>query len=122
VQIVRQHFWLLLAIQEAKLSLKRFRQMLFGEPTKGRAASVSSAPSTEAEKSERNAALARPIVMSDALAANAADECRLIRCHCLAHGQRKFRLLAEVFPDECARVMAVLKRCSSTTSRRKRHS
>jgi transposase len=55
VQIVRLHFWLLLAIQETKLSLKRFRQMLFGEPAKGRTASVSSAPSTEAEKDERNA-------------------------------------------------------------------
>lgn len=55
VQIIRLHLWPLLAIQEAKLSLKRFRQMLFGEPTKGRAASVSSAPSTEAEKDERNA-------------------------------------------------------------------
>lgn len=55
VRIVRLHFWLLLAIQETKLSLKRFRQMFFGEPAKGRAASVSSAPSTETEKSERNA-------------------------------------------------------------------
>ena len=54
VQIVRLHFWLLPAIQEAKLSLKRFRQMLFGESTTGRAASVSSAPSREAEKSQPN--------------------------------------------------------------------
>lgn len=37
VQIIRLNFWLLLAIQEAKMSLKRFRQMLFGEPTKGSA-------------------------------------------------------------------------------------
>ena len=38
--------------------------------------------------------------MSDALSANAADEAALIRCHCLAHGRRKFSELAEVFPAE----------------------
>ena len=43
----------------------------------------------------------KPLVMSDALASNAAEEQRLIRCHCLAHGQRKFRELEEVFPQEC---------------------
>jgi hypothetical protein len=47
--------------------------------------------------------------MSDALTSNEADETALIRCHCLAHGQRKFRVLAEVFPDECAKVMSVFK-------------
>src|SRR5919199_2562627 len=36
----------------------------------------------------------KPIVMSDALAANTADEAALIRCHCLAHGRRKFSELA----------------------------
>jgi transposase len=59
--------------------------------------------------SKRDLGLARPIVMFDALTANEADETALIRCHCLAHGQRKFRLLVDVFPDECARVMAVFK-------------
>jgi transposase len=42
----------------------------------------------------------KPLVMSDALASNAAEEHKLIRCHCLAHGQRKFRELEEVFPRE----------------------
>jgi transposase len=44
-QIIRLHFWLLLAIQEAKLSLKRFRTMLFGEPAKSREPLASDAPS-----------------------------------------------------------------------------
>lgn len=51
----------------------------------------------------------KPLVMSDALASNAADERRLIRCHCLAHGQRKFRELEEVFPAESAVVTHALK-------------
>jgi transposase len=47
--------------------------------------------------------------MSDALAANAtAEEEALIRCHCLAHGHRTFRELADVFPAECAVVIAAL--------------
>jgi hypothetical protein len=40
--------------------------------------------------------------MSDALASHeVAAESRLIRCPCLAHGRRKFRDLAAVFPPEC---------------------
>src|SRR5712691_1948598 len=31
VQVLRLHFWLLFALQEAKLSLKRLRTLLFGE-------------------------------------------------------------------------------------------
>jgi hypothetical protein len=54
----------------------------------------------------------KPIVMSDALAANDADEGALIRCHCLAHGRRKFTELEEVFPDECAVVIEALKQVS----------
>ncbi|MDQ2696728.1 MAG: IS66 family transposase [Pseudomonadota bacterium] len=47
-----------------------------------------------------------PIVMSDALAANhLADETALIRSHCLAHGQRQFVALEELFPQPCARVL-----------------
>jgi transposase len=44
-QIIRLHFWLMLAIQEAKLSLKRFRTMLFGESAKRRATPASDTPS-----------------------------------------------------------------------------
>ncbi len=51
----------------------------------------------------------KPLVMSDALAANTADEAALIRCHCLAHGRRKFSELEEVFPEECAVVIEALK-------------
>jgi len=37
-----------------------------------------------------------------------ADESRLIRCHCLAHGRRKFSDLEDVFPQECQGVLQVL--------------
>ncbi len=50
-----------------------------------------------------------PFVMSDALTSNAADEATLIRCHCLAHGRRKFSDLEDVFPQECQVVIEVLK-------------
>ena len=50
-----------------------------------------------------------PLVMSDALASNHAAETSLIRCHCLAHGRRKFRELDEVFPVESAVVVDALK-------------
>jgi hypothetical protein len=51
----------------------------------------------------------KPLVMSDALASNTADEGALIRCHCLAHGRRKFTELEEAFPAECAVVIGALK-------------
>jgi len=51
----------------------------------------------------------KPLVMSDALASNNAQEAGLIRCHCLAHGRRKFSELAEVFPVESAVVTEALK-------------
>src|SRR5262245_22759655 len=45
----------------------------------------------------REAQRDKPLVMSDALASNAGDEQALIRCHCLAHGARECRELAESF-------------------------
>jgi hypothetical protein len=58
---------------------------------------------------KRAAGLAKPLAMSDALTSNAvADESRLIRCHCLAHGRRKFSDLEDVFPQECQVVLQVL--------------
>jgi hypothetical protein len=51
----------------------------------------------------------KPLVMSDALPSNSAAEDALIRCHCLAHGRRKFSELEEVFPAESAVVMNALK-------------
>jgi hypothetical protein len=58
---------------------------------------------------KREAALAKPLVMSDALASNAvADETAVIRCHCLAHGRRKFSDLEEAFPHECQVVLDVI--------------
>ena len=47
--------------------------------------------------------------MSDALVSNEADEATLIRCHCLAHGRRKFSELEDVFPDECTVVLEALR-------------
>ncbi|MGH8581728.1 MAG: IS66 family transposase, partial [Gammaproteobacteria bacterium] len=47
--------------------------------------------------------------MSDALASNSAEEKRLIRCHCLAHGRRKFSELDDVFPVESTVVTEALK-------------
>jgi transposase len=51
----------------------------------------------------------KPVVMSDALSSNNAEEAGLIRCHCLAHGRRKFSDLAEDFPAESAVVVNALK-------------
>jgi hypothetical protein len=58
---------------------------------------------------KREAERAKPLVMSDALASNSAAEQTLIRCHCLAHGRRKFSELEEVFPVESAVVTEALK-------------
>src|SRR5512144_3076117 len=58
---------------------------------------------------QREAGRAKPIVMSDALAANQRDDDdRLIRCHCLAHGQRQFSDLEAVFPAQAEYVITVL--------------
>jgi transposase len=58
---------------------------------------------------KRAAGLDKPLAMSDALPSNeVADESRLIRCHCLAHGRRKFSDLEAVFPQECQVVLQVL--------------
>jgi transposase len=51
----------------------------------------------------------QPLVMSDALSSNNAEEAGLIRCHCLAHGRRKFTEVAEDFPAESAVVVTALK-------------
>jgi hypothetical protein len=51
----------------------------------------------------------KPLVMSDALPSNNAQEDTLIRCHCLAHGRRKFSELEEVFPAESAVVVNALR-------------
>ena len=47
--------------------------------------------------------------MSEALSHNNAEEAGLIRCHCLAHGRRKFSERAEDFPAESAVVVQALK-------------
>ncbi len=58
---------------------------------------------------KRQAGLEKPLAMSDALSSNeVADEAALIRCHCLAHGRRKFSDLEEVFPTRCQVVLEVI--------------
>jgi transposase len=58
---------------------------------------------------KRETGLDKPLAMSDALASNeVADDAAVIRCHCLAHGRRKFSDLVEVFPYECQVVLAVI--------------
>ena len=63
----------------------------------------------EALLTQREAGREKPLVMSDALSRNNAEEAELIRCHCLAHGRRKFTELAEDFPAESAVVVQALK-------------
>jgi transposase len=58
---------------------------------------------------KREVGLAKPLAMSDALSSNdVVDESMLIRCHCLAHGRRKFSDLEAVFPHECQVVLDVI--------------
>jgi hypothetical protein len=54
---------------------------------------------------QRRPGLAKPLVMSDALAANTlTHEDEVIRCYCLFHGRRQFDEIKEVFP-QCTRVI-----------------
>jgi len=62
----------------------------------------------EALLAKREPQREKPLVMSDALSSNNAAEGGLIRCHCLAHGRRKFSDLDEVFPAESAVVVEAL--------------
>jgi hypothetical protein len=63
-----------------------------------------------AQAHKRQAGLAKPLAMSDALARNeVADASRLIRCHCLAHGRRTCSDLEDVFPHECQVVLEVIR-------------
>ncbi len=59
--------------------------------------------------SQRQAERDKPLVMSDALSHHEADETRLIRCHCLAHGRRQCSDLEDVLPQECQVVIEALK-------------
>ena len=63
----------------------------------------------EALLTKRDPGRDKPLVMSDALSSNNAEEANLIRCHCLAHGRRQFSDLAEDFPEESAVVVNALK-------------
>ena len=58
---------------------------------------------------ERQAGRARPLVMSDALSSNEADEAARLRCHWLAHGRRKCSDLEEGFPHACQVVLEALR-------------
>jgi transposase len=59
---------------------------------------------------KREPGLAKPLAMSDALSSNeVANEAAVLRCHCLAHGRRKFSDLEDVFPHECQVVLEVIR-------------
>ena len=51
----------------------------------------------------------KPLVRSDALSHNQAEEAPRIRCQCLAHARRQFSELADDFPAESAVVVNALK-------------
>jgi hypothetical protein len=59
----------------------------------------------DARLTQREPGREKPLVRSDALSSNNAEETGLIRCHGLAHGRRKFTELAEDFPTESAVVV-----------------
>ena len=59
--------------------------------------------------SKREAGLDPPLVMSDALGHNEAEGVELIRCHCMAHGQRQFTEIEAAFPEACQEVVMALK-------------
>jgi transposase len=63
----------------------------------------------EALLTKRERGRDKPLVMSDALSHNNAEEAGLIRCHCLAHARRQFSDLADDFPAESAVVVDALK-------------
>jgi transposase len=63
----------------------------------------------EALLTKREPGRGKPLVMSDTLSRNNAEEAGLIRCHCLAHGRRQFSDLADDFPAESAVVVNALK-------------
>lgn len=63
----------------------------------------------EALLTKRELGREKPVVMSDALSRNNAEETNLIRCHCLAHARRQFSDLADDFPAESAVVVDALK-------------
>ena len=62
----------------------------------------------EARLRKREPGREKPLGMSDALSSNNAEEGGLIRCHCLAHGRRKFSELTDDFPGESAVVVDAL--------------
>jgi len=58
---------------------------------------------------QRQEGLDKPLVMSDALSRNEANEARLVRCHCLAHARRQFSDIEETFPEACNVVITAFK-------------
>jgi transposase len=63
----------------------------------------------EARLTNREPGRDKPLVRSDALSSNNAEEPLRIRWHCLAHARRQFNELADDFPVERAMVVQALK-------------
>lgn len=57
----------------------------------------------------REASLAEPTQMCDALSRNAPGDLKTILGNCLAHARRRFVDVVESFPEECERVLETLK-------------
>lgn len=57
----------------------------------------------------REASLAEPTQMCDALSRNAPGDLKTILANCLAHARRRFVDVVESFPEECERVLDTLK-------------
>jgi len=64
--------------------------------------------------SRRQAHLASPILMCDALSRNVPKNFKIILANCLAHGRRKFVDVAANFPDECRYVLESLSQVYQT--------
>jgi hypothetical protein len=58
----------------------------------------------------RDKALPPIKTMSDALSANLTHDFKVILCHCLSHGLRKFSELEYVFPEGCQFVLQILRK------------
>jgi len=72
MQVMRWYFWLIFALQEAKLSLRRLRTILFGKSPSPQEVPESEAPATPIETPEPTAAEAE-VARVDAVAGGEAD-------------------------------------------------
>jgi hypothetical protein len=63
---------------------------------------------------QREATLALPIQMCDALSRNVPQDFAVILTHCLAHARRQFVDVAPQFPEECRYVVSFRQACMTS--------